>query len=210
MDYFRGALSEAGHELVEALECDWAEGLLPSDQPEHCEWRTRTWDLALAFIRREHARNPIDLFLSYLFPAQIEPAAMQEIRRLGIPCVNFFCDNVREFRRIPREFSAFDLHWVPEQKALPMYAQAGLQVINAPMACWVPPRFRAPVEREDLVVTFVGTRDTTRETLFAEAIQNGLPVLLRGTGWRSPPSSPSPVAMSSRAQNPVTLLARQI
>ena len=164
-EYFRHGLSEAGHESLEAPECDWAEGLLPLDAAARAAWQDRTWSNALAHLRREHARKPVDLFLAYLYPQQVLPAALAEIRALGIPCVNFFCDNVREFRQVPAEFHAFDLHWVPEYKAGPLYQRAGLSWISAPMPCWVPPDRRTPVETETLPVTFIGTRDEQRATL---------------------------------------------
>ena len=207
-EYFRGAFAEAGHTGLEAPECDWAEGLLPLSTEQAAAWRARTWASTLAFLRREHARQPIDFFLGYLFPAQVSPEAVAEIRALGIPCVNFFCDNVREFREIPAAYRNFDLHWVPEFKALTLYRDAGLPHVHAPMACWVPPAQRRPVERESLPVTFVGTRDEQRAHLFADAIRLGLAVDLRGPGWESAASTPGPPP--PRARNPLELARRQI
>ena len=207
-EYFRGALSEAGHTFLEAPTCDWAEGLVPRPVEATAAWRERTWAAALAFLRREHARKPVDFFLGYLFPAQVSPEAVAEIRALGIPCVNFFCDNVREFRHVPAPYRTFDLHWVPEFKALALYRDAGLAYLHAPMACWVPPAQRRPVERETLPVTFVGTRDEQRERLFADAIRRGLAVDLRGPGWESAATAPAPPPR--RARNPLELARRQI
>lgn len=207
-EYFRSALSEAGHTCLEAPACDWARGLLPMEAAETAAWRDRTWGAALDFLRREHARTPIDFFLGYLFPRQVLPEALAEIRTLGIPSVNFFCDNVREFRRVPAEFRPFDLHWVPEHKALPLYACAGLPHLHAPMPCWIPPAYRVPVTRETAGITFVGTRDEQRERLFADAIARGLQVALHGPGWESPASAPG--AAPPRARNPLQLARRQL
>ncbi len=207
-EYFRAAFAEAGHTCLEAPGCDWAEGLVALDDAAAEAWRVRTWNQALDWLRREHARQPIDFFLGYLFPRQVMPAAIAEIRALGIPCVNFFCDNVREFRRVPAEFHGFDLHWVPEHKALPLYALDRLPVLHAPMACWVPPTQRAPAPLGAGAVTFVGTRDEQRERLFAEAITRGLPVELRGSGWESPATAYA--SPPTRARNPVELLSRQV
>ena len=206
-DYFRGALAEAGHTCIEAPECDWAAGLLPAEQIAADGWAARTWTAALEFLRREHARQPVDFFLGYLFPSQVLPSAIAELRALGIPCVNFFCDNIREFRRVPAIYHGFDLHWVPEHKALPLYARDRLPVLHAPMACWVPPAWRTPVTHETFPVSFVGTRDEQRERLFAEAIALGLPVELRGSGWESAATTPAP---PPRARNPFELLRRQL
>lgn len=206
--YFRNAFDETGHTCLEAPECDWAEGLLPLDAEAIAAWRQRTWTAAIEAVRREHARAPITLFLSYLFPQQVDAAAIAEIRALGIPCVNFFCDNVREFRRVPAEFHFFDLHWVPEKAAGALYQRAGLAHLYAPMPCWVPPAHRQMVESETLPITFVGTRDEQRERLFAEAIELGLNFNLRGTGWGSTTALPAPAP--PRAQSPIELARRQV
>jgi hypothetical protein len=191
VEYFRHGLAEAGHECVESPGCDWAEGLLPLDPATRAAWLERTWNAALDDLRREHRRRPVDLFLSYLYPQQVSAGALAAIRDLGIPRVNFFCDNVREFRRVPAEFAPFDLHWVPEFKATALYQQAGLPWLNAPMPCWVPPAQRVPVARENDAITFVGTRDEQRAVLFAAAIPLGLPVELRGVGWSAPAAAPA-------------------
>jgi hypothetical protein len=197
-EYFRQALTETGHVCLEAPGCDWAEGLLPLDPSALAAWRIRTWRQAGQWIREEHARQPIDIFIGYLFPGQVLPSALAEIRSLGIPCVNFFCDNVREFRKIPAEFHSFDLHWVPEFKALPLYRHAALPVLHAPMPCWVPPRWRTavPANEETFPPGFVGTRDAQREQLFGAAFALGLTLDLRGTGWFEP--APAPTQLSSR------------
>jgi len=205
--YFRCGLAEAGHSTIEAPGCDWAEGLLPLEKSAAHAWRERTWGQAVDFLRREHARQPVDFFLSYLFPGQVMPSAVAEIRVMGIPCVNFFCDNVREFRRVPDAFRCFDLHWVPEHKGVPLYQRSGLPWLHAPMACWVPPAWRTPVATETLPVTFIGTRDEQREALFASAIARGLAIELRGVGWAeavTPATPPGPAA------GPGTRLANQI
>jgi hypothetical protein len=181
--FFRGSFAEAGHSCLEAPGCDWAAGLAPQPAGLLAAWRDATWQRAVDWIGRIHAREPIDLFLSYLFPHQVHPGALAELRAKGIPCVNFFCDNVRLFRRVPETFHGFDLHWVPEADALGLYRRAGLPHLHAPMACWVPPEFRAPPGAESLPPTFVGTRDGQRADLFARAFRIGLEMDLRGAGW---------------------------
>jgi hypothetical protein len=208
-DYFRGGLAEAGHTCVEAPACDWAEGLLPLDDASATAWRERTWDAALDCLRREHARQPVDFFLGYLFPRQVLPSAVAEIRALGIPCVNFFCDNVREFRRVPEAYRGFDLHWVPEFKAGALYRRAGLPWIDAPMACWVPPAWRTPVETDTRPIAFIGTRDEQREVLFADVLRRGLPLDLRGPGW-DVRDIVTPTPVPSTARNPIELVRRQL
>ncbi len=182
-EYFRAACAEAGHVLIEEPSCDWAEGLLPLPPDARRHWLERTWSAALRRIEKELDHGGVDFFLGYLFPAQVTEEALAGLRSRSVPTVNFFCDNVREFRSVPPAFRSFDLHWVPEHAALTLYRSAKLPHLSAPMACWVPPACRTPVQRETLPVTFVGTRDEQREVLFADAIDCGLRLELRGVGW---------------------------
>jgi glycosyl transferase family 1 len=181
--YFRNALGEAGHEILQAPEVDWAEGLMPLSKDERAGWLERTWTKTVDFIRDEHGRKPIDMFLGYLFPLQVDPSAIREILAAGVPTVNFFCDNVREFDEVPAAFRDFSLNWVPEADARAMYAAAGLPYIHSPMAMWVPPRYRTIPDAENEDVVFIGSHDILREDLLGEAESKGLRVQIYGSGW---------------------------
>jgi hypothetical protein len=197
--YFKKGIEEAAYEWVEAEGVDWAEGLMLSfdwtQRSVYCEekylreWRDRSWSQTISYLKQQHQIKPIDLFLSYLYPKQIEPTAVQEIQALGIPCVNFFCDNVkffcnlREFAQLPKEFGCFDLHWVPEFKAITKYQQAGLNYIYAPMPVWIPPEQRTCEHPENYGVSFIGSPDVQRESLFARALQLGASLEIRGPAW---------------------------
>ncbi len=193
-DGFRAAFAEAGHTCIEAPGVDWALGLVSMTAEARARWLESAWQRAVEWIRREHGQRPVDLFLSYLYPGQVQAEAVAELRGLGIPCVNFFCDNVRLFRRAPAEFACFDLNWVPEQAALDLYRRAGFPTLYSSMPCWVAPQWRTVPEAESLPATFVGTRDEQRERLFAEAFRLGLRADLRGLGWAddNPPWSAPP------------------
>ncbi|MBF0322657.1 MAG: hypothetical protein HQL62_06905, partial [Magnetococcales bacterium] len=67
------------------------------------QWRQQTWPRLLDALKKAHRNQSIDLFLGYLYPRHIDVQAIREIQAMGIPCVNFFCDNVREFKKIPDE-----------------------------------------------------------------------------------------------------------
>lgn len=179
--YFKNGIEEAGHDFLEVEDADWAKGLTLQSEELNI-WRAEIWQKSLDFIRREHRARPIHLFLSYLFPAQIDPTAIREIQKLGIPCVNFFCDNRREFRTVPEAFRVFDLHWVPEIEAVQMYRKAGLAHIWRPMPCWVPPDARSPSEETEKA-TFIGRCDVMRRELFGRAFRSGADFQIRGAGW---------------------------
>jgi hypothetical protein len=195
--YFVEGLREAGHEVVEVPAADWARGLTGLPGGEHRLWRDEIWSRTLATA---HGTPGIDLFLGYLYPQQIEPAAVRELQRRGLPAVNFFCDNVREYRRLPAEFAPFDLHWVPEHAALPLYAARGWPAVFAPMPCWVPPARRKIPEREEAAVSFIGRRDALRAELLATAAHSGLPLKICGGGWSADAAGTPPPRPTWRAR----------
>lgn len=181
--YFTNALIEAGHEIITAPEVDWAEGLTNLSTSDRSAWLERTWTRTVEFLRAERQRRPVDLFLGYLFPEQVDPSAVSAIRAEGIPTVNFFCDNMREFTSVPAEFRNFDLHWVPESEARSMYANAGLPFVYAPMPMWIEPRLRHAPSAESGGIIFAGSRDDLRDDLLGEAVAAGLDVQIYGSGW---------------------------
>jgi Glycosyl transferases group 1 len=182
--YFLKGCEEAGIECIEVPGVDWVEGIVRPPGRELEEWRSRTWQVTLDFVRREHAKKPLDFFLSYFYPQQVELGGVQALQRMGIPCVNFFCDNFRMFRRMPEEFRVFDLNWVPEYQSLGLYRHAGVKYIHAAMPCWVPPEQRTFDHAETMGVTFVGSPDELRLRLMGDAIHAGVEIDIYGMGWK--------------------------
>ena len=162
---------------------DWAFGLkVYNNTPALNNWKSQSWEQTLHYIRAN--RDKIDVFLSYLYPRQIDAQSIQEIRKLGIPCVNFYCDHIREFTKLPNEFKVFDLAWVPEFEAIPMYRAAQINYLNLPMPMWVEKQFRnTKLPDEFPAISFIGSKDSLRENLLGEAIALGLPISVRGSGW---------------------------
>jgi len=184
--YFAPGIEEAGHEVVEVPGLDWAEGLTYAAGPRLLAWQARCWETVHAFVDRQ----PVDLFLGYLFPQQVDTAAVRELQRKGIPCVNFFCDNLREFRQVPAAFAPFALHWVPEFEALSLYRAAGLPHIHAPMACWVPPNLRSVPAEGAEPPTFIGSVDSLRVDLLGRALRSDANFIVRGAGWKTDTDEP--------------------
>lgn len=189
---FQNGLREAGHEVIAVPSADWARGLLGLSQKHHAHWLSETWDRTVATARMEQP----DLFLSYLFPFQVEATAVRIITALGIPTVNFFCDHVRDYRDVPPQFSVFDLNWVPELRAVDWYRRKNWRHVHAPMPTWVPPAFRDVPNEEKRLSTFVGTSDALRADLLGRALQAGAKIEIRGSAWtdEEKPSSNLPPA----------------
>ena len=179
--YIKNGITESGNYWVECSTADWAYGLVPKSKVEQQFWKKDTWAKTVDWLRQ----NPADLFLSYLYPHQIDLQAIKQIQKLGIPCVNFFCDNVREFIKIPKEYGVFDLNWVPEYKAIKMYKKAGYPYINLPMPMWVDPIYRTFSPETFNQVTFIGSKDIQRLKLLEKVIAQNqdLPLALYGSGW---------------------------
>jgi Glycosyl transferases group 1 len=181
--YFVRGLTEGGHEVLEVPNVDWAEGLMYPTGNALDSWRSRTWEIVKMFVEQELTQRPIHLFLGYFYPKQIETGAIRELQQTGIPCVNFFCDNVREFVKPPAEYGAFDLHWVPEFEALPMYRDSGLSYIHSPMPCWISETLRNSPDVETEPPTFLGSADALRRDLLGRALEGGADFVVRGPGW---------------------------
>jgi hypothetical protein len=201
--YFVEGCREVGIEYLEVPGVDWAEGLVYPPGSELDSWRARTWESVMDFVRR--GRRPVDFFLCYLYPKQVDVTAIGQLKQMGIPAVNFFCDNFREFRRVPIEYQPFALHWVPELEAVRMYQNANLPYLHAPMPCWVPPSFRNPPKVESEPATFIGSADILRRDLLNRSLQKGADFVVRGPGWRSKSDYPVRDAVNSRSISKIVL-----
>jgi len=182
--YIKNGIDEAGMKWMEIPGLDWAAGMVPYEKdPALEQWKQQAWVQTIDYIKAN--RQHFDIFLCYLYPKQIDMSAIKQIRAMGIPCVNFYCDNIRSFSKLPPEFKVFDLVWVPEFEALNMYQTAGVAHINLPMPMWVAPEYRTLPVRETDAITFIGSKDYLRAQLLANAIGKGLPVQITGTGWHN-------------------------
>ena len=183
--YIKNGIEEAGYNWAEG-KVDWAEGLVYTHNKEKLiKWKTEIWDKTLKDIKFKHSKSPITLFLSYLYPHQVDVNAIKEIQKLGIPCVNFFCDNVRDFNKAPKEFAVFDLNWVPEYKALKIYQKANYPYIHLPMPMWVAPKYRKLSTVENNDISFIGSKDVQRWLLFEEIIKFNFNLKIYGAGWQN-------------------------
>jgi len=207
--YIKNGIEEAGMSWTEIPGLDWAAGLVPyENDPALQQWKQRAWEKTINHIKAN--RGQIDVFLCYLYPKQIDTEAIKQIKAMGIPCVNFYCDHVRSFSKLPRQFKVFDLVWVPEFEALHLYQNAGVPHINLPMPMWVDPQYRDFNEQETDIISFIGSKDDLRAQLLADAIARGIPIQIRGHGWNDDTNKAavlqSPSNPSSKIKNQLNLL----
>jgi Glycosyl transferases group 1 len=190
--YIKNGITEAGHEWMECPGADWALGLVPQSKEDHLKWKQDIWAKTIAWLKK----NPADVFLSYLYPYQVDKSAIKQIQSLGIPCVNFFCDHIRNYKKVPAEFAVFDLNWVPECKAATWYNEAGYPYLNLPMPMWIDPQYRVLKEEANKQITFIGSVDIQRQLLFEEVIVQApdLPLAVYGSGWKGNNTTFQPAA----------------
>lgn len=181
--YIKNGIEEAGHTWVECQSIDWAAGLVPQSNESLLRWKADAWQRTCEYLKK----TPVDLFLSYLYPHQIEEQAIKYIQNLQIPCVNFFCDNIRLFKKVPQEFHCFDLHWVPESKATEMYEKVNLQCLNLPMPMWVAPEYRTLKGEYNTQISFLGSKDIQRQLLLQKVLSKApdLNLAIYGSGWQT-------------------------
>ena len=138
----------------------------------------RLWD----DVQAVHKTEGVDLFLSYYYSASIDPDVIDRIGGLGIPTVNFYCNSISHFNAVEKIAPHFDLCWVPERQALPMYAGIGANAAHIPMAA--NPRFYHPHDLPmEYDVTFVGQRYLNREAYLAYLHLAGVDVHVWGAQW---------------------------
>lgn len=190
---FKPSLEAMGHQVLEPKGLDFAAPLAyHSDKKWIKGYRAVTSEELLRQIKEIHKREGIDLFLSYFYSVHVFPDAISEIERLGIPTVNFFCDNLRQFHSISELVDRYTLNWVPEKEACTLYQRRGAAYIHLPMAA--NPAFYAARDGDEIPqVTFIGSPDGLRTRLLAPVFQSGIPLKVYGRGWiKEEPATSAP------------------
>lgn len=205
--YIKNGILESNNTYLEDESIDWAYGYAIKDKDLNKNWKNETWQKVINFLKINRA----DIFLSYLYPEQIDSSALTYIsENLGIPTVNFYCDNLRDFREVPIEFYSFTLNWVPELHALAMYEKANKPYIHLPMPMWVPTEFRNQTPSESTFTSFIGSRDYFRHLFFDKLkkkyLESYSQINIYGSGWESDQKYKDEVNSVNRLCNQITFL----
>ena len=203
---FYPALRQLGHEIVESQT-----DLLPTSRfmqvagsftPEEREARATTTDRILAEVRRAHAERPIDLFLSYFYNSHFDPAGFAELKRLGIPTVNFYCNSIYQFDLVREIAPQADFAWHAEREARALYRAAGATPVWVQMGA-DPEIYRPhPGVPRQADVCFVGQRYADRDRWIHALVRAEVPLALFGPGWGKdshPASVPDPTVAAAPA-----------
>lgn len=203
---FREGLEACGCEVVEPKTVDLIEPFLRrGDASWLRENRPRLAETLLREVKALHREKPLAMVFGYFWEFQVDPAGIRAIADLGIPTVNFFCDNVRDFESVAPLVKAFTLNWVPEVGALPLYREEGAPHVFLPMAA-PPSRFPFAERVEKPRVLFIGSADVVRRHLL-DQVRDRLPLRVGGAGWVPGPASSPGTGTAPARRSWATVLA---
>jgi len=207
---FYPALRSLGHEIVES-QVD----LLPASRfmqfgrdftNEEAAVRSDITTRILDEVKRAQREKPIDAFLGYFYNSHFDPAAYDELRQLGIPSINYYCNSIYQFDLVDAISAKVDWAWHAERDARDSYLAAGAKPVWVQMAA--DPSVYHPVDgvTREHKACFVGMRYADRDQLAAAVIRGGVPIDLYGPGW-APSQSPAPVPVADES---TTYLGRRV
>ncbi len=155
-------------------------GQLPGAQPAQA--RARYSEILVQDVKHLHQEHGLDLFFSYMASVQVLPEAIEAIRALGIPTVNFYCNAAHQFHQVAEIAPHFDWCMVPEAQAVPKYRAVGARPLHIQMAA-DPETYRPFDVAEEFDVTFVGQRYLNRPDTIAYLNWHGIDARAWGPHW---------------------------
>ena len=184
---FYPALHQLGHEVVES-QTDLAPasafmGKAGNFNAEQLGIRKGITTAIVDEVKRAHASRPIDLFLSYFYNSHFDPSEFDEIHRLGISTVNFYCNSIYQFELVEQIAAKVRYAWYAEKPAKPLYQAAGANGVWVQMGA--DPGVYKPIEgaTRQAKATFVGMQYADRADWAAALVRAGIPLDLYGPKW---------------------------
>jgi spore maturation protein CgeB len=152
-------------------------------QTNDARLRGRFSEQLLDLFRREHKRQPFDLFFAYLTQGMVEPGVIDEIRKSGVPTCNFSCNNIHQFHLVEHLAPRFDYCLHSEKEARDKFLRVGARPVWWPMAS-NPTYFHPMSARRTYDVTFVGGAYALRSRYIYQLLERDIAVDVFGPGWR--------------------------
>jgi spore maturation protein CgeB len=151
--------------------------------------RPRLEQALLEQVEAAHRQRPVDLFFSYFYSAFCRPEVIQEIRRMGIITVNWYCNASYQFDMVKEIAPAYDYCLVPEKFRLDDYRRIGANPIYFQEAA--NPHFYKPYPslRREFDVTFIGQKYGERPAYIRYLLEQGIDVKVFGWGWLPQPAA---------------------
>ncbi|MHB1354749.1 MAG: CgeB family protein [Anaerolineae bacterium] len=134
-------------------------------------------------VEKVNAECPIDLFFSYFYSADVLPETIEQIGRMGITTVNWYCNGSYQFRLVEEIAPAYTYCLVPEKFRLADYRRIGAHPIYCQEAA--NPNIYKPYDLpKQFDVTFVGQKYGDRPAYIQYLLDRGIDVRVWGSHWQ--------------------------
>jgi len=175
---------------------------------QELEMRAQITEQVLEEVRTAHREQPIDLFLSYFYNSHFDPAGFAEIRRLGIPTINFYCNSIYQFSLVSEIASTVDFSWHAERDARSLYLKVNANPVWVQMGADPNVYHPTPEVARQPRACFVGQRYCDRDRWLAELARHEVPFDIYGSGWVPEQNSVQPKGNSDGHNKPQAGSAR--
>jgi spore maturation protein CgeB len=193
---FYPALRRLGHEIVESrtdlLRTSRFMHVGSRFTPRELEARAQTTEQILNEVRAEHRVAPVHLFLSYFYNAHFEPAGFDELRQIGIPSVNFYCNSIYQFDLVAAIAAEADFSWYTERGAWDLYRSLGSNPVWVQMGADPDVCRSVTGPARQAKACFIGQRYADRDRWIAALLRAEVPLDIYGSGWSAPNTTVRP------------------
>jgi spore maturation protein CgeB len=184
---FYPALRQLGHEVVES-QVDLFPGSRFMDvrkefTPEQTEVRARITQRLIDELTQAHKEKPVELFLSYFYNSHFDPSGFDQIKQLGIPTVNFYCNSIYQFSLVSEIASKVDFSWHAERDARSLYLKVNANPVWVQMGADPNVYHPTPEVARQPRACFVGQRYCDRDRWLAQLARHEVPFDIYGSGW---------------------------
>jgi len=144
--------------------------------------RPRLEEALLNQIRKAHKESGLNLFFSYFWDAHVTPETIQEIRKMGIPTLNFFSNGSFQLHMVEKVAPAYDFSIMTESFRIDDYKRMGAHPIYIPFAA--NPEFYRPCDvPRDFDISFLGQCYGDRVNFVHRIWSEGLKIEVFGPQW---------------------------
>jgi spore maturation protein CgeB len=173
-------LVELGHDVVLVSATEGRRAMARHDAALRAVFSQKLLDI----FRAAHTKQPFDLFFAYLMDGMVDPGALDEIRKTGVPACNFSCNNMHQFDLVDEISTHFDYNLHSERDARDKFLAIGATPLWWPMAS--NPKYFKPQDLPRTIgASFVGANYALRTRYIAHLLENGIDAHAYGPGWVS-------------------------
>ena len=133
-------------------------------------------------IKHIHSKKQIDLFFSYFYDACVCPEIIEEIKKLGIKTMNWFCNASYQFNLVEEISPHYNWCLVPEKFKLDDYRKIGANPFYFQEAA-NPNVYKDYGMEMRYDVSFIGQAYGERPSYINYLAQNNVDIKVGGYGW---------------------------